>query len=262
MSSPANSSSPTYQADPRLDPILLSIDAAKGKWPILAEHWEAARRLQEEGVDLAFTQGVKRKVTLFHRLTKQIFKAQNLMLTDRELLAPFWHLSELTQGRALHCDHDEAWGQVNQSYVVMSNRRDRNFHLGLLELFIAHAKPPFANRGNFYGMLHRATSLDLPEEVEWLAANAPFPLNKWNCIEAAGPRIFEYILGTEPDLKAPMPGSEQSLHDRMLRHENMEIGRLYKNWFQANNRFTAMDQALYQADDEAVAAPSVRRPRF
>lgn len=262
MSSPANSSSPTYQADPRLDPILLSIDAAKGKWPILAEHWEAARQLQEEGVDLAFTQGVKRKVTLFHRLTKQLFKAQSLLLTDRELLAPFRHLSDLTQGRALHCDHVEAWGQTNQSYATMSSRRDRNFHLGLLELFIAHAKPPFANRGNFYGMLHRATSLDLPKEVEWLAANAPFPLDKWNSLDSAGPRIFAYILATEPDLKAPLPGSQDSLHDRMLGHEHMEIGKLYKSWLEANNRFTAMDQALPPPEADAAAAPSVRRPRF
>lgn len=256
---------PSYSTDKRLDALLLAIDPSKGKWPTLEQDWEAAKRLQEEGVDLSLTQGKDRKVTLFHRLTKNLLKAKSLLgLPTQELLAPFRHLSSLTDGRALHPDHSTAWGELNQSFSVMSDRRERDYHLGVLELFIEHAKGPFSNSGNFPGMMHRATSLDLPEKMAWLCEHSPQRMDMWRNIEAGGPRVFAHLIATEPNLRAKRPEWEYaaSLHDRLAEdHPFMPIEKLYAQWLAADDRNAFFNAQLPQVEEDLSPVIS-RRPRF
>lgn len=253
---------PAYHVDKRLDAVLKAITPTREGWPTQEADWEAARRLQEEGVDLAMTQGTGLKVTLFHRLTKQLFKAKaSTGLTTQELLAPFRHLSHLTNRRALHSDHNQAWSQLNQSFSMMAERGERDFHTAILELFIEHAQGPFSNTGNFAGMMHRASCLDLPEQMAWLSSNSPEPLDMWRDVDAGGPRVLVQLLATE-DLHAKRPQwpYSSSLHQR-LTETQLPIGKLYTQWLVAEDRNAFLDAQLPQAKDDPSPAVS-RRPRF
>lgn len=251
-----------YHTDSRLDSFLAAISPAKGRWPTEETDWAPARALQADGVDLVWGCGKAPKTTVFHRLTKQIYK-MGLCLSNAERLAPFRHLSHLTNGHAMAPVHTAAWDQLSSSYAIMSGP-GAPFHTRVLDLFIEHAErfplPEAETPGIFASMLHRATCVDSPERMAWLCEHSPAPLDFCRFIDNGGTAMFAALVARGEDFLRPRHewGTRQSLKDR-IEGSVGPIKEAYANWARAQAETQRLEAALPAAP---AAVPRKPRSRF
>lgn len=242
--------------------FLKSINPVSGVWPYKEEDWEEAKAWRDQGVDLSTAVGHPLKTTLFHRLAKLAYKAQNL--TPHQAVAPFHHLARLTDGRALDPSFTDAWGALSTSYSSIT--ADPVFHEELFKAFM-YAREPQHGVDGYPGwspwmqMSRTAIILDRPDLLDQLLVLAPKSLPVLKDIYFGGPRMLGWLeqhysqeLESNEPLTADTGVGGIGLRDYINRNgESFEMARALQTWWKAKS----LDMAL----PSAQPSPS-RKIRF